>query len=66
MAPPSAETFELRGIPGLVWQALAEPVSLDDLVDDLAVVFDQEPVRVRGEIEQLLAELTLAGVVRTA
>ena len=58
-----ASTFELDGIPALVWEALAEPVTLDELVDDLAAIFDQRRAVVRTEVERVLAGLEAAGAV---
>ncbi len=56
-------TLELRHIPALVWEVLAEPASLDELVEDLAAVFDQPASAVREEVSELLASMLSAGLV---
>lgn len=56
-------TFELHGIHLLVWDALAEPVALDDLVADLVAVFDQPEADVRAQVGPLVDDLMAAGVV---
>lgn len=63
MSPPRGRTFELGGTADLVWQALSEPATLDELADDLAAVFDQPAEIVRDEVRQLLARLVTEGVV---
>lgn len=56
-------TLELRDIPALVWEVLAEPASLDELVEDLAAVFDQPAPAVRHEVSELLASMLSVGLV---
>ncbi len=64
ISPAGAETFELRGIAALVWEAIADPVTIDDLVADLAAVFDQPSDLVRETTWELLDFLVKTGVVR--
>ena len=56
---PSAgvASLDLRDIPALVWEALEDELSLDELVDDLAAVFDQPPDTIRGDVHALVARL---------
>lgn len=56
-------TFELHGIHVLVWEALAEPVALDELVADLAAVFDQPEAAVWARVGPMVDDLVGAGVV---
>lgn len=62
---PDAEaaTVDLRDIPALVWEALAEPLTLDELVEDLAAVFDRSGPAIRAEVEALLDDMAMAGLV---
>lgn len=57
-------TLELDGIAALVWEALDGPAAIDDLVNDLCVVFDAPGPDVRAYLEDLLDRLVDAGVVR--
>lgn len=57
-------TLELGELAVLVWDAVAEPVDLDDLVADLAAVFSEPGERVRADLVGPLAELESAGAIR--
>lgn len=56
---------ELRGVPALVWQAIADPVSADELAEDLAAVFDQSAPAIRDDVRELLAWMVEAGLAET-
>ena len=58
------ENIELTGVAAVVWEGLGEPVSTDDLVADLAAVFERPAGAIRSEVEVLLGGLIDAGVVR--
>ena len=57
-------SFELGALAVLVWDAVAEPVDLDDLVADLADVFSVPAERIRADLEGPLADLASAGAIR--
>lgn len=59
------EAFELRGIPALLWEALRDPVPLDELVHDFAAVFGQPTGSVRNELLDLIVDLVAIGAVST-
>lgn len=63
-----AGVLELRDIPALVWEALDEgdELSLDELVEDLADVFDQPADAIRPDVEELVAGMVQAALVRPA
>lgn len=61
-----AATLDLRDIPALVWEALEDELSLDELVDDLAAVFDQPPDAIRGDVHALVDAMAQAGAVHRA
>lgn len=56
-----APLLELDGVAALVWEALAEPVAVDELAADLAAVFDQPLADVAPEVERMVAGLVAAG-----
>jgi len=62
--PAGGTTFELHGIEALVWEALAQQGTLDDLVEDLAAVFGRAASDVRADVTPLVDALVLTGVVR--
>lgn len=61
---PGADTVELRDIPALVWEGLDQPVSLDELVGDLAAVFDRTEDAIRDEVRELVTWMVTAGLAR--
>ena len=54
----------LAGLPAVIWDGLNEPVKLDELVSDLAAVFDQPADVVREEVVGLLTQLVAREAVR--
>jgi len=58
-----AGVLELRDIPALVWEALDGELSLDQLVEDLAAVFDQSDEAIRADVGELVAAMVEAGLV---
>lgn len=63
---PAAEPLDLDGVAALVWDALSQPVTLDELADDLAAVFERPVADVRPEVERLVAGLVAAGAAAEA
>lgn len=59
---PNAPT-RMVGSAGLVWQQLAAPASLDDIVEGLAAVTGSEVTVIRADVRALLAELVPLGLV---
>ncbi len=55
--------MELRDIPALVWEAFDDDVSLDELVEDLAAVFDQSADAIRADVGEFVAAMVAAGLV---
>lgn len=47
----------------VVWDALAEPRTQDELVDDVAVIVGQDPDRVRDGVRTLISRLRVRGLV---
>lgn len=58
-----AAVVELRDIPALVWEAFDDDVSLDELVEDLAAVFDQSADAIRADVGEFVAAMVAAGLV---
>ncbi len=54
---------ELRDIPALVWEAFDDDASLDELVEDLAAVFDQSADAIRADVGEFVAAMVAAGLV---
>ena len=63
LAPGDAEPHALTGTAAVLWDALAEPVSPDDLVVDLAAAFGTDPATVAADIAPLLAAWRASGAV---
>lgn len=51
------EPVVLSSTGAAVWDALAEPHSVEDLAGQLAATFDGDPQRIRGDVERFLHEL---------
>lgn len=47
----------------VVWDALAEPRTQDDLVDDVAVTVGRDPDQVRDGVRTLISRLRVRGLV---
>ena len=63
LAPGDAEPHALTGTAAVLWDALADPVSPDDLAADLAAAFDTDPDTVAADIAPLLAAWRTSGAV---
>ena len=61
LAPGADEPIVLRGGAPAVWEGLVEPITLDGLVDDLAVAYRADLDAVRRDVHSLLDFLALAG-----
>jgi Coenzyme PQQ synthesis protein D (PqqD) len=64
LGPDSSDPIVLRGTGVALWSALNRPQSTDELAISLAEEFDTSPDAVRSDIEPVLAQLSVAGVVR--
>ena len=63
LAPGDEEPRALAGSAVAVWEALAETVSRDDLVADLAAAFGADPATVAADVAPLLDALLASGAV---
>jgi hypothetical protein len=63
LAPGDAEPHALTGTAAVLWDALVEPVTADDLAADLAVAFGTDPATVAADIAPLLAAWLASGAV---
>ena len=61
----SGRYFALNDVGGVIWDRLASDCSVDDLVDAVVQEFDIDRVRATSDVEELLAELTGAGLIST-
>jgi PqqD family protein of HPr-rel-A system len=64
--PTTGEFYALRGTAGAIWDLLAEPRSLDDLVSKLATTYDVDPDVCRTEVERFVGKLAESGLIHTA
>lgn len=60
------EVIELWGTGALLWEALKEPVTLDELAWDLAAVVGAPPDVVARDVHDALTDLLNRGVVERA
>jgi hypothetical protein len=63
LVPHADEPIVLRGGGPAVWDHLASPVTLDDLVRVLALAHDSEVAKVEADVRELLDRLEAAGAV---
>lgn len=63
LAPGDPEPHALTGTAAIVWDALAEPVTADDLAHDLAAAFGTDPDTVAADLAPLLAAWRASGAV---
>ena len=66
LAPDADEPLTLAGTGPEVWELLASPVSLGDLVAGLAARHGADPVIVEADVTALLGRLTALGVLERA
>lgn len=59
------EPVTLPGTGAAVWDLLAEPATLAQLVADLVAIYDGDPSTVAADVTDLLAELESIGAVRS-
>jgi Coenzyme PQQ synthesis protein D (PqqD) len=64
LGPERGDPIVLRGTGVALWRALDRPQSTDELAISLAEEFDASPDAVRADIEPVLAQLSVAGVLR--
>jgi len=57
MSLARGEYFGLGGVGGYLWELLAVPHSLDELVDSVCAEFEVDEARGRADLEAFLAEL---------
>jgi hypothetical protein len=58
--------YTLNEVGTTIWEALAEPKAIDDLVALVTREYDVTPERAREDIDAYLADLTELGLVRHA
>lgn len=58
--------YSLNEVGAFVWEALEQPVTFDHLVGEVAAEFDAPRERIAADLEQLVAQLDAAGLVRCA
>ena len=63
LGPDATEPVTLDGTGVAVWETLAEPRSIDDLVAMLAREFGADPAQVSADVRPLLERLDALGVV---
>ena len=63
LAPGDEQPQSLDDRAALVWAALAEPVTADELAEDLATVFAANPDAVAADLAPLLAGWVAGGAV---
>lgn len=63
LAPTDSRCFALTGVADRVWELLAEPIAIDDLVAALVSQYDVEPDRCAAEVGDLIAQMREYGVV---
>lgn len=61
--PDHDEVVTLRGSGPMLWDLLAEPISLDEAVDELADLYEVAAEEVRAGVVAALADLTRRGLV---
>ncbi|MDH3754866.1 MAG: PqqD family protein [Acidimicrobiia bacterium] len=62
--PPGQAAPTVVTPPGvIVWDLLADPISVDSLVAELAELFDADEGEIRSDIEPVLDELVAVGVL---
>lgn len=65
MSPRDFGYFGLEGTGAAVWDRLAEPTVVDELVTDLASTYDAPVDTVRADVEEFLSALDTAGLLAT-
>ena len=61
--PDATEPLSITKPGALVWTLLAEPISVADLVDQVATRFDAPRAQVQIDLEGLVAHLLTAGAI---
>ena len=64
--PSTSRYYGLEGVGGRIWDLLAEPRSVDELVAALVLEFDVEADTCRQEVAAFTDDLVAAGLVRPA
>lgn len=60
----AAEPLVLSGSAVVIWAAVDEPLSLDDLVTQVAAAYDRPADDVRAEVEAFVASCRQLGILR--
>ncbi|MET3960657.1 hypothetical protein ABIE44_000591 [Marmoricola sp. OAE513] len=66
MGQEQGEYYGLRDVAASIWQHLAEPRTLEDLVGLVSAEYDVTPETCRGDIVEFLGDLTSRKLVTTA
>ena len=61
---PAGRPMSLEGSACLVWLAVADGGTLDQIVDATALMADAEPAAIRDDVRTLLESLVAGGLVR--
>lgn len=51
------EYLVARGVGPLVWEMLVDGRTLEEVVESVAVQFDQDPAVIRGDVEEFITSL---------
>lgn len=65
MSPRDFGYFGLEGTGAVVWDRLVEPVTPEDLVNELAGAYEAETDTVRADVDDFLSALDAAGLLTT-
>jgi len=66
LEPATGQYFTLNQTGAVVWQLLSEPRSTDDIVQAVADNFDISTADCTSDINELIAQLSNAGLIRKA
>lgn len=61
--PETGDCYSLTGVGATLWQLVADPSTIDQLVDGVCAYFDVEPDVARADTERFLEELIDEGLV---
>jgi coenzyme PQQ synthesis protein D (PqqD) len=61
-----ASIYSLNEVASTIWQAIAQPRSKEEIVQQVAAEFCAERQRIDVDVEAFLAEMRFAGLVNTS
>lgn len=65
MPPQESEPLALDGTAAAIWHLLARPRALDDLVANLAALYEHDPSALAADLHPFLEDLEERGMVRS-